>query len=79
MKNIAWETEVWLCDTPDHHDPLRRRAIPGSEENRMKSSPLLSGSHDASASLTGYLFQARYAPSTGLGRRQAPSRSCAFH
>ena len=18
MKNIAWETEVWLCDTPDH-------------------------------------------------------------
>ena len=18
MRNIAWETEVWLCDTPDH-------------------------------------------------------------
>jgi len=18
MKNIAWETEVWLCDAPDH-------------------------------------------------------------
>ena len=37
----------------------------------MKSSPLLSGSHDASASLTGYLFQARYALLRGLeeGRR----------
>ena len=37
----------------------------------MKSSPLLCGLHDASASLTGYLFQARYALLRGLeeGRR----------
>ena len=32
----------------------------------MKTSPPLSGSHDASASLTGYLFQARYALLRGL-------------
>ncbi len=37
----------------------------------MKTSPPLSASHDASASLTGYLFQARYALLRGLeeGRR----------
>ena len=37
----------------------------------MKSSPPLSASHDASASLTGYLYQARYALLRGLveGRR----------
>ena len=44
----------------------------------MKTSPPFSGSHDASASLTGYLFQARYALLRGLeeGRRHPGHALC---
>ena len=31
--DIAWETEVWVAETPDHSDPLQWTEIPGAVQN----------------------------------------------
>ena len=28
VSQIAWESEVWVADNPDHTDPLQRSAVP---------------------------------------------------
>jgi len=28
VSHIAWESEVWIAEDPDQHDPIQRRSAP---------------------------------------------------